>query len=51
MKICFIGNLLTTLVKRDYETLSKHFDAEEKERMAPPYLACKKEIQADRHRL
>jgi len=28
MKICFIGNLLTTLVKRDYETLSKHFDVD-----------------------
>jgi len=26
MKICFVGNLPSTFVKNDYETLSKHFD-------------------------
>lgn len=26
MKICFIGNLLTTFIKRDYEVLKKNFD-------------------------
>ena len=28
MKICFIGNLGTTFIKRDYEILSKHFDVD-----------------------
>jgi len=28
MKICFIGNLSTTFVRRDYEILSKHFDVD-----------------------
>jgi len=28
IKICFIGNLSTTFIKRDYEILNKHFDVE-----------------------
>ena len=28
MKICFVGNLSSTFVKRDYEILKKHFDIE-----------------------
>jgi len=26
MKICFVGNLSSTFVKRDYEILKKHFE-------------------------
>ncbi len=28
MKICFVGNLSTTFIKRDYEILNKHFDVD-----------------------
>jgi len=28
MKICFVGNLSSTFVKRDYEILKKHFDVD-----------------------
>ena len=26
IKICFVGNLSSTFIKRDYEILKKHFD-------------------------